>query len=112
MEIVQDICGLNNRQNDLLHDRTLITELLATSSNADLNLKLSSLKVKILDLEEQEMDFVKQKDYMRAQQTTEEKLAATEEYTNLLQPLLENHPNADAVSLYHILVSVRINKLL
>ncbi|XP_039954623.1 condensin complex subunit 3 [Bactrocera tryoni] len=97
VEIVQDICGLNNRQNDLLHDRTLITELLATSSNADLNLKLSSLKVKILDLEEQEMDFVKQKDYMRAQQTTEEKLAATEEYTNLLQPLLENHPNADAL---------------
>ncbi|XP_011181583.2 condensin complex subunit 3 isoform X2 [Zeugodacus cucurbitae] len=98
VEIVQDICGLNNKQNDLLHDRTLITELLATSSNADLNLKLSSLKVKILDLEEQEMNFVKQKDYMRAQQITEEKLTATEEYANLLQPLLENHPNADALN--------------
>ncbi|XP_053966017.1 condensin complex subunit 3 [Anastrepha ludens] len=95
VEIIQDICGLNSKQNDLLHDRTLISELLASSSNADLNLKLSSLKVKILDLEEQEMNFVQRKDYMRAQRITEEKLATTEEYTNLLQPLLENHPNAE-----------------
>uniref|UniRef100_W8B3V5 Condensin complex subunit 3 n=1 Tax=Ceratitis capitata TaxID=7213 RepID=W8B3V5_CERCA len=95
VDIVQDICGLNSKQNDLLHDRTLISELLASSSNADLNLKLSSLKVKILDLEEQEMNFVQRKDYMRAQQITEEKIATTEEYTNLLQPLLEKHPNAE-----------------
>ncbi|XP_036332520.1 condensin complex subunit 3 [Rhagoletis pomonella] len=95
VEIIQDICGLNSNPNDLLHDRTLISELLASSSNADLNLKLSSLKVKLLDLEEQEMNFVQRKDYMRAQQITEEKYATTEEYTNLLQPLLDNHPNAD-----------------
>lgn len=88
---MQDICGLNNTQNDLLQDRNLISELLANSNDDDLELKLSSLKVKILDLQEQEHNFVARKDYVRAQQITEEKAAATEEYTNLLKPLLEKH---------------------
>lgn len=59
--------------------------------DADLNLKLSSLKVKILDLEEQEMNYVQMKDYVRAQQIIDEKNNATEEFTNLLRPLLEKH---------------------
>lgn len=63
--------------------------MLANSVDADLNLKLSSLKVKILDLEEQEMNYVLNKDYVRAQQIIEEKNNATEEFTNLLRPLLE-----------------------
>ncbi|KAI8114901.1 hypothetical protein FF38_05342 [Lucilia cuprina] len=89
LDIIHDICGLNAKQQDLVHDRNLISELLANSTDADLNLKLSSLKVKILDLEEQEMNYVQMKDYVRAQQIIEEKNIATEEFTNLLRPLLE-----------------------
>lgn len=89
LDIIHDICGLNAKQQDLVHDRNLISELLAHSTDADLNLKLSSLKVKILDLEEQEMNFVQIKDYVRAQQIIEQKNLATEEFTNLLRPLLE-----------------------
>lgn len=89
MDIIYDICGLNAKQQDLVHDRNLISELLANSTDADLNLKLSSLKVKILDLEEQEMNYVQMKDYVRAQQIIEEKNVATEEFTHLLRPLLE-----------------------
>lgn len=76
-----------------MHDRNLISELLDNSNDADLNLKLSSLKVKILDLEEQEMNYVQIKDYVRAQQIIEEKNIATEEFTNLLRPLLEMRNN-------------------
>ncbi|KAM7341580.1 chromosome associated protein G [Cochliomyia hominivorax] len=93
LDIIHDICGLNAKQQDLVHDRNLISELLADSTDADLSLKLSSLKVKILDLEEQEMNFVQKKDYVRAQQIIEEKNIATEEFTNLLRPLLEKRNN-------------------
>lgn len=72
-----------------MHDRNLISELLANSTDAALNLKLSSLKVKILDLEEQEMNYVQMKDYVRAQQIIEIKNTVTEEFTNLLRPLLD-----------------------
>lgn len=99
LDIISDICGLNAKQQDLVHDRNLISELQANSTDADLNLKLSSLKVKILDLEEQEMNYVQMKDYVRAQQIIEVKNAVTEEFTNLLRPLLEkrNVESGDAV---------------
>ncbi|XP_058983219.1 condensin complex subunit 3 isoform X2 [Musca domestica] len=89
LDIINDICGLSAKQQDLVHDRNLISELLANSTDAALNLKLSSLKVKILDLEEQEMNYVQMKDYVRAQQIIEIKNTVTEEFTNLLRPLLD-----------------------
>lgn len=46
-----------------------------------------------MDLEEQEMNYVQMKDYVRAQQIIEEKNIATEEFTNLLRPLLEKRNN-------------------
>lgn len=98
MDIIHDICGLNGKQQDLVHDRHLISELLANSTDAQLNLKLSSLKVKILDLEEQEMNFAQQKDSVRVQQIVEEKNMATEEFTILLQPLLERYNGALSAS--------------
>ncbi|XP_075166347.1 chromosome associated protein G [Haematobia irritans] len=99
LEIINDLCGLNTKQQDLVHDRNLISELLANSTDAALNLKLSSLKVKILDLEEQEMNYVQTKDYVRAQQIIEHKNAVTEEFTNILRPLLDkrNNENGSAV---------------
>uniref|UniRef100_A0A1A9Z578 Nuclear condensin complex subunit 3 C-terminal domain-containing protein n=1 Tax=Glossina pallidipes TaxID=7398 RepID=A0A1A9Z578_GLOPL len=98
LDIIHDICGLNGKQQDLVHDRHLISELLANSTDAQLNLKLSSLKVKILDLEEQEMNFAQQKDSVRVQQIVEEKNMATEEFTILLQPLLERYNGALSAS--------------
>ncbi|XP_059225519.1 condensin complex subunit 3 [Stomoxys calcitrans] len=99
LDIINDLCGLSAKQQDLVHDRNLISELLANSTDADLNLKLSSLKVKILDLEEQEMNYVQMKDYVRAQQIIEVKNTVTEEFTNLLRPLLDkrNSESDDAV---------------
>uniref|UniRef100_A0A1A9WQH7 Nuclear condensin complex subunit 3 C-terminal domain-containing protein n=1 Tax=Glossina brevipalpis TaxID=37001 RepID=A0A1A9WQH7_9MUSC len=94
LDIIHDICGLNGKQQDLVHDRHLISELLANSTDAQLNLKLSSLKVKILDLEEQEMNYAQQKDSVRVQQIVEEKNMATEEFTILLHPLLQRHNGA------------------
>lgn len=94
MEIVQDICGLNTERNDLLNIRNSVNELLANSNDTALNLKLSSLKVKILDLEEQEMIHVQRKDYAKVQQILEEKNVATEEFTQLLKPLLEKRAAA------------------
>ena len=109
VEIVQDICGLNSTQNDLLQDRNLINELLASSTDAALKLKLSSLTVKILDLEEQENNFVLCKDYVHAQHITEQKTAATDEFRFLLKPLLEEHA-AGACSLS--LQSLQLSKVI
>ncbi|XP_055916686.1 condensin complex subunit 3 isoform X2 [Eupeodes corollae] len=92
VEIIEEITHTSSFKNDtLINDRILIDELLEKHSDKDLKLKLSSLKVKILDLEEQEMNFVEMKDYVQAQRITEEKNAYTEEYTNLLKPLLDKH---------------------
>lgn len=96
MEIVQDICGLNTERNDLLNIRNSVNELLSTSNNAIFNLKLSALKVKILDLEEQEMIYVERKDYTKVQQILEQKNVATMEFTQLIKPLLEKRA-ADSV---------------
>lgn len=90
IEIIYEICELNAKQNDLVHDRSLIDKLLG-DVDTSLVMNLNSLKVKILELEELEENFVRQKEYIRAQAVNDEKIAVTEEYTELIQPLLEKH---------------------
>ncbi|KAH8371869.1 hypothetical protein KR093_009194 [Drosophila rubida] len=90
IDIIYEICELNAKQNDLVHDRSLIDKLLGDGDTA-LVMNLNSLKVKILELEELEENFVRQKEYIRAQAVNDEKIAVTEEYTDLIQPLLEKH---------------------
>lgn len=99
--IVQDICGLNTERNDLLNICNSVNELLANSNDAALNLKLSALKVKILDLEEQETVYVEKKDYTKVQQILEQKNVAIEEFTQLMKPLLEKRAadSGDSVQL-------------
>lgn len=72
-----------------------MAELMAKSPDKDLNIKLSSLKVKILELEEQEMNSVGMKDYVQAQKITEERNACTEEYASLIKPLLESYTDTN-----------------
>ncbi|XP_017031434.1 condensin complex subunit 3 [Drosophila kikkawai] len=88
IDIIYELCELNTKQNELIHDRSLINKLL-DDLDTPLKMKISALKVKILELEEQEDNFVRQKEYIRAQAVTEEKTAVTAEYTELIRPLLE-----------------------
>lgn len=90
IKIIYEICELNVKQNDLVHDRNLIDKLLG-DVDTSLVTKINSLKVKILELEELEENFVSQKEYIRAQAVNDEKIAVTNEYTDLIQPLLEKH---------------------
>ncbi|KAH8279370.1 hypothetical protein KR026_008207 [Drosophila bipectinata] len=90
IEIIYDLCELNTKQNELVHDRNLINKLL-DDLDTPLKMRITALKVRILELEEQEDTFVRQKEYIRAQAVTEEKAIATEDYTELIRPLLERH---------------------
>ncbi|KAH8237445.1 hypothetical protein KR038_012149 [Drosophila bunnanda] len=88
IDIIYELCELNTKQNELIHDRSLINKLL-DDLDTPLKMKISALKVKILELEEHEDNFVRQKEYIRAQAVTEEKTAVTTEYAELIRPLLE-----------------------
>jgi len=90
IEIVYELCELNTKQNELIHDRSLINKLL-DDLDTPLKMKISSLKVRILEMEEQEDNYVRQKEYIRAQSVNDEKMAVTEEYTELIRPLLERN---------------------
>ncbi|XP_034476603.1 condensin complex subunit 3-like isoform X1 [Drosophila innubila] len=89
IEIIYEICELNAKQNDLVHDRSLIEKL--GDVDTSLVTQLNSLKVKILELEELEENFVRQKEYIRAQAVNDEKIAVSDEYRELIQPQLEKH---------------------
>ncbi|XP_049539399.1 condensin complex subunit 3-like [Anopheles darlingi] len=54
-----------------------------------LQFKISSLRLEILDLKEQENSLVQQKDYKGAHLVTEKLLACNEELSNLLKPLAQ-----------------------
>ncbi|XP_017125626.2 condensin complex subunit 3 isoform X1 [Drosophila elegans] len=90
IEIIYELCELNTKQNELIHDRSLINKLL-DDLDTPLKMKISSLKVRILEMEEQEDNFVRQKEYIRAQSVNDEKTAVTEEYTELIRPVLERN---------------------
>lgn len=60
IEIIYELCELNTKQNDLIHDRSLINKLL-DDLDTPLKMKISSLKVKILELEELEGNYVRQR---------------------------------------------------
>ncbi|XP_068146565.1 condensin complex subunit 3 [Drosophila tropicalis] len=93
LDIIYEMCELNAKHNELVHDRSLINKLLADLDDPALETKISSLKVRILDLEEQEENYWRQKEYIRVQAANDEKNAVTEEYTELIRPLLEKHGN-------------------
>lgn len=88
--MIEDILGIKKNK-DIIEDRTLIDRLLEQNNDKDLKLKLSSLKVKLLDLEEQETNYVDRKDYVSAQKIAEIRSQALEEYNTLLRPILEQH---------------------
>ncbi|KAL5286601.1 NCAPG family protein [Megaselia abdita] len=88
--LIQEILDLDKNK-DIIEDRSLIDRLLEQNNDKDLKIKLSSLKVKLLDLEEQETNYVDRKDYVRAQKVAEIKSHVTEEYRGLLKPFLEQH---------------------
>uniref|UniRef100_A0A1A9WZL3 Nuclear condensin complex subunit 3 C-terminal domain-containing protein n=1 Tax=Glossina brevipalpis TaxID=37001 RepID=A0A1A9WZL3_9MUSC len=130
VDIIHDICGLNTKWQDLLYHRNL-SDLFPDSTDVHLIIKLSSLKVTILDLEEQEMNYAQQKDSVRVLRIMEEKNRASEEFKTLLQPLLEKHNGPLSTSLqthfskevnnehilrglqiaYHMIVSKRVTSL-
>ncbi|KAH8277757.1 hypothetical protein KR018_005347, partial [Drosophila ironensis] len=90
VEIIYEMCELNTKQNELVHERNLVNKLL-DDLDTPLKMKISALKVRILELEEQEDTYVRKKEYIRAQSVTEEKALANEEYAELIRPLLERH---------------------
>lgn len=50
----------------------------------------------MLDLEEQETNFVQRKDYAQAQRIAEELTACREEYMNMLKPILKEVSSSDS----------------
>ncbi|CAD7077192.1 unnamed protein product [Hermetia illucens] len=96
VDIIKDLTDAKSLTNELSHDRTLIEELLEKHSEKDLKFQISSLKVKMLDLEEQETNFVQRKDYAQAQRIAEELTACREEYMNMLKPILKEVSSSDS----------------
>lgn len=96
--MIQDILDMDKNK-DIIEDRIMIDRLLEKNNDKDLNIKLSSLKVKLLDLEEQETNYVDKKDYVRAQKVAEIKSQITEEYRNLLKPILDQHNASTSITI-------------
>ncbi|XP_059615523.1 condensin complex subunit 3 [Phlebotomus argentipes] len=96
MTIVSDILQLGD------NSATINSEMesaLFQKAGIDLQLRLSSLKVKMMELKEQENVCGQKKDYVNAQKATEEWEQCNEEYIKLLQPLLADQGNSDETSL-------------
>ncbi|XP_055625380.1 condensin complex subunit 3 [Toxorhynchites rutilus septentrionalis] len=68
--------------------RSMVDEYLEKNPDKNLQMKISSLRLTIMDLKEQEMDKVNKKDYAGAQRVSEELNAANDEYAALLKPIL------------------------
>lgn len=96
-ELIQEILDLDKNK-DIIEDRSVIDRLLEQCSDKEVVVKLSSLKVKLLDLEEQETNYVDRKDYVRAQKIAEIRRQALEEYNSLLRPILEQHSASTSIA--------------
>lgn len=95
--LIQNILDLDKNK-DIIEDRNVVDRLLEKNNDKDLKIKLSTLKVKLLDLEEQETNYVDKKDYVRAQKVAEQKSLVTEEYRSLLKPILEQHNASTSIA--------------
>lgn len=69
---------------------SLVEEILSNQSNKDLEFKLSSIKVKIMDLEEQESISLQNKNYRVVQKLDDLLTLARDEYANCLKPFMSN----------------------
>lgn len=67
-----------------------VEEILTNQPNKDLEFKLSSIKVKIMDLQEQESDFLEKKNYAAVQKLNDLLNLAKDEYANCLKPFMSN----------------------
>ncbi|XP_065086387.1 condensin complex subunit 3 [Ochlerotatus camptorhynchus] len=80
---------LEPSRTDVSHSsRSLVEEYLEKNPDKSLQMKISHLRLTIMDLKEQEMEKVNQKDYTGAQKVAEQLHAANEEYATLLKPIL------------------------
>ncbi|GAB0100375.1 Condensin complex subunit 3 [Sergentomyia squamirostris] len=86
VEIIQEILQFGDANVTTIDSEMESTLLRA--ADIELQLKVSALKVKMMDLKEQENSCVQRKDYASAQKATEEWTQCNEEYVQLLQPLL------------------------
>ncbi|XP_062540619.1 condensin complex subunit 3 [Armigeres subalbatus] len=81
--------------------RSLVEEYLEKNPDKSLQMKISRLRLTIMDLKEQEMEKVNRKDYAGAQKVAEELNVANEEYATLLKPiLLEVSSTSEGSSLF------------
>ncbi|XP_055688752.1 condensin complex subunit 3 [Lutzomyia longipalpis] len=85
VDIVHEILHIG--ESTVTIDSAMETSVLK-DAGIDLKLKVSELKVKMMDLKEQENAFVQKKDYANAQKATEEWALCNEEYIKLLHPLI------------------------
>lgn len=69
-----------------LNTKTVIDLL---ERNPNLKVKVSSIKLRIMDLKEEETNCVKDKDYNRAEQLKEELVQCNEQLTQLLAPYID-----------------------
>ncbi|EDS29244.1 cap-G [Culex quinquefasciatus] len=80
--------------------RSLVDEYLEKNPDKSLQMKISSLRLNIMDLKEQEMDKVNKKDYGGAQRVSDELTAANDEYAALLKPILMKVSSAGDGSIF------------
>lgn len=93
VDIIRNIVDLNSSVVDLSNSNVI--ELL--ERDPDLKVKVSSIKLKILDLQEQEMNCVHQKDYVRAEKFKEELVVCNDNLTILIGQIM-NKTNQSATS--------------
>uniref|UniRef100_A0AAG5D889 Nuclear condensin complex subunit 3 C-terminal domain-containing protein n=1 Tax=Anopheles atroparvus TaxID=41427 RepID=A0AAG5D889_ANOAO len=81
---------LEPSRQDVSHSSRMLVEtyLEKHPEQTALKLKISSLRLEILDLKEQETQLAQQKDYAGAQSVAEKLNLCNEEYANLVKPLL------------------------
>lgn len=84
VDIIRNIVDLNSSAIDL--SNSAVIELL--ERDPDLKVKVSSIKLKILDLQEQEMNCVQQKDYVRAEKFKEELAICNDNLTTLIGQIM------------------------
>ncbi|KAG5679101.1 hypothetical protein PVAND_008694 [Polypedilum vanderplanki] len=92
------------------YSRQAIIDDLIDRSDIDRKVQAKAIKLHMMDLKEQETQFVKQKQYAECQKISEEYQKLNEELVELLKPVAELHSSDSTQSLLDNLSSVVISK--
>ena len=90
---------------------SLVDEVLQETTDMDLKLKISNLKLRIFELKESESSFVEKKQYFDAQKVSEEAALASDSLTSLIKPYLGQVRSTNSSNLSTLIDSMKPKKL-